>query len=220
MKKIKPTAFLVAMTLLGGCGTSSSSSAPRADANPASADDVETAADEAGLDRVSTESAASKPSVQYSDDAFRMAAYEGNIDIVRRAVETGTEIDATDPDRDYTALLMAAYNGHDHIVRYLLEKGAKVDARDSEGKTPLMHAASGDFPDAVTSLLDAGADINATESTEGFTALMTAAAMGEANVVKLLLDRGADPAIQDEDDDTAKDHARNAGKNNVVDLLP
>ncbi|TWU55036.1 ankyrin repeat domain-containing protein [Rubripirellula reticaptiva] len=167
-----------------------------------------------------TEPAGKSSTVQYSDEAFRVAAHDGNIDVVRKALAAGTNVDAPDPDRKYTALLMAAYNGHSHVIKVLLEHGAEVDARDFEGKTPLMHAASGPFPDAVTMLVDAGANVNATETTEGFTALMTAAAVGEVEVVKILLDRGADPNVVDEDNDTAKNHAINSGKPETAALLP
>lgn len=163
---------------------------------------------------------AANASRKYSDEAFRLAAHDGNITIVRDAIAAGTTVDAPDPDRKFTALLLAAYNGHSHVVKELLKNGAAVDARDSEGKTPLIHASSGPFPETVTMLIDAGADVNATESTEGFTALMTAAAMGEVDVIKILLARGADPDIKDADNDTAKDHAKNAGKFPAVNALP
>ncbi len=172
----------------------------------------------ASVDREPT--AETKPAVEYSGDAFRMAAHDGKIDVVRKAIAAGTEVDSRDPARNYTALLMAAYNGHTSIVKLLLKEGAEVDARDSEGKTPLMHASSGPFAETVAVLIDAGANVNATETTEGFTALMTAAAVGEVDVVKLLLQRGADPSIVDEDNDTAKNHAVTAGKPETAALLP
>ncbi len=207
--------LLCSSVLLAGCGGSA---------------DTTVGASKAGAKNTSTAPETAKPlspppiketsQVQYSDDAFRLAAHDGNIDIVRKALETGTEVDSPDPDRKYTALLMAAYNGHTHVVKELLKHGANVDARDHEGKTPLMHAASGSFAETVTALIDAGANVNATESTEGFTALMTAAAMGESEVVRVLLERGADPSVVDQDNDTAKDHARNAGKTAIVEMLP
>ena len=155
----------------------------------------------------------------YSDEAFRYAAHDGNIDLVRQAIASGTEVDAADPVQGYTALLMAAYNGHADVVKLLIDNNAKVDARDREGKTPLIHASSGPFAKAAGLLIDGGADVDAAESTEGFTSLMTAAALGQTEVVQLLLRRGADKNLSDADGDTALSHAKNAGHQEIVKLL-
>ncbi|MDA8745372.1 ankyrin repeat domain-containing protein [Rubripirellula amarantea] len=160
-----------------------------------------------------------KKPVYYSDDAFRMAAYEGKLDIVERAIESGIEVDCVDASKGHTALLMAAYNGHAPVVRFLINHDAKVDARDNEGKTPLIHACSGPFAETAEMLIDAGADVNAADSTEGFTPLMTAAALGEKEVVELLLEKNANVATTDDDGDTALSHAQNAGHSEIVTLL-
>ncbi|MGB7326135.1 MAG: ankyrin repeat domain-containing protein [Rubripirellula sp.] len=217
------SASLIILVNVCGCGRTIDSKASNDVGDDTAIVDVTTSSDQP--DASSAESKEAEPvgkssTVQYSDEAFRVAAHDGNIDIVRKALAAGTKVDAPDPDRKYTALLMAAYNGHAHVIKVLLEHGAEIDARDFEGKTPLMHAASGPFPDAVTMLIDAGANVNATETTEGFTALMTAAAVGEVEVVKILLDRGADPNVVDEDNDTAKNHAINSGKPETAALLP
>jgi ankyrin repeat protein len=170
---------------------------------------------------ISTESASesAEPMPTYSDEAFRIAAHDGNIDLVRRALASGTEVDAADPVQGFTALLMAAYNGHSDVVKLLLDHDAKVDARDRQGKTPLLHACTGPFADAARMLIDAGADVNATEATENFTPLMTAAALGQKEVVELLIQRGADKSLVDLDGDTALSHATNSGHQEIVDLL-
>ena len=161
-----------------------------------------------------------KPTViKISDDAFRMAAYEGKLETVRKAIESGTDVNAVDSVKSLTALHMAAYNGHSEIVKFLLEHDATVDCRDNEGKTPLIHACTGPFAKTVEILLDAGAQLNATESTESFTPLMMAAGLGQIEVVKVLLARNADKSILDQDNDLAIDHARNSGHTEIVKLL-
>lgn len=161
----------------------------------------------------------SKPVRSYSGDAFRAAAHNGNIDLVREALASGVAVDIADPVQGYTALLMAAYNGHRDVVALLLDHQAEVDVRDKAGKTPLMHACSGPFTDAAGLLIQAGANVNAMEWTEGFTPLMTAAALGQPDVVKLLLKNGADRGMMDRDGDTALSHAQNAGHQQIVTLL-
>jgi ankyrin repeat protein len=170
-----------------------------------------------------TAKAAKGPVTQISADAFRIAAYEGQIEMVRTAIEEGgADVNGADPVQSLTALHMAAYNGHSEVVALLLSHDATVDCRDHEGKTPLIHACTGPFVKTVEILLDAGADINAQESTEGFTPLMMGAGLGQVEVVKLLLERKADKTILDKDEtkrDSALNHAKNAGHTEIVKLL-
>jgi ankyrin repeat protein len=154
-----------------------------------------------------------------SDEDFRIAAYEGKLGTVRGAIESGSDVNAADPDKSLTALHMAAYNGHSEIVELLIDHGATIDCRDAEGKTPLIHACTDAFPKTVEILLDAGADVNARESTEGFTPLMMGAGLGQTDVVRVLLRHNADKALRDDDGDRAIDHARNSGHADIVELL-
>lgn len=154
-----------------------------------------------------------------SSDAFRMAAYEGNLNRVRTAVESGMDVNGFDPTQKLTALHMAAYNGHTAVVQYLIGQGATVDSRDGEKKTPLIHACTGPFAATVKALIQAGADVNAQDGTESFTPLMMAAGLGESEIVDILLTNKASVDQKDEDDDTAIDHARNAGHESIVKIL-
>lgn len=156
---------------------------------------------------------------QISAAAFRKAAYDGRLEMVRTAIESGMDIESKEPDGDYTALHMAAFNGHTETVKLLIENGAQVDPRDHESKTPLLHACTGPFASTVKVLIEAGADVNAKEGTESFTPLMTAAALGQPEIVQLLLDNGADKTVADDDNDKAIDHARNEGQTEIVKML-
>jgi ankyrin repeat protein len=160
------------------------------------------------------------PVQQISDEAFRIAAYEGRTDKVERAIESGTDVNSADSTQLLTALHMAAYNGHSHTVKLLIKKGATIDCRDHEGKTPLYHASTGPFAETVAILCEAGADVNARDSTaESFTPLMTAAALGQTEVVKVLLRHKADKTLVDDDSETALDHASKGGHAEIVQLL-
>ena len=150
--------------------------------------------------------------------ALMEAAYDGDLEEVRRLVQDGTSVDAIDPDRR-TPLMWAAFNGHSAVAEYLLDASAEADAKDSSGRTALMYAASGPFAETVELLLSAGADVDVQGTLEGFTPLMTAAAEGLADVVRVLLDAGADPDIKDVDGDTALTFARQNGHTEVVKLL-
>ena len=154
-----------------------------------------------------------------SAEAFRLAAYEGDLSKVKTATESGMDVNSEDPTQKLTALHMAAYNGHTEIVNYLIQNGATVDCLDREKKTPLIHACTGPFSATVTSLIKAGANVNATDGTEGFTPLMMAAGLGQSEIVEILLANKAKVSQKDTDEETAIDHARNAGHDDIVKRL-
>jgi ankyrin repeat protein len=146
------------------------------------------------------------------------AAFNGQLDEVKRLVSEGTTVDFADPEKR-TPFMVAAFNGHTPVLRYLREEGAKVDAKDVNGRTALMYASSGPFEEAVAFLLKEGAAVNEQGTLEGFTALMTGASEGLLEVVRLLLADGADPSLVDKDGDTAASFARQNGHMEVLELL-
>jgi len=153
-----------------------------------------------------------------SERAFRDAAFQGQLETVRHAIDQGVEVDGTDPE-GRTALHLASFDGHTDVVRNLLENGAVVDRRNRAGQTALMFAATGSNRETVRVLLEANANPNLFDSGEGFTALMHAAAEGHLEVVRILLNHGADATIRDVDEDTALDFASRNGHSDVVLLL-
>ncbi|MEC7409742.1 MAG: ankyrin repeat domain-containing protein [Planctomycetota bacterium] len=206
----------------GNNGNDSSEDTSETDAPPSPSPSSESPATDAS-NQAQTDAEVSKPSnagqPRISADAFRMAAYEGDMDKVRFGIESGMDVNGFDSAQKLTALHMAAYNGHTEIVDYLLKKGATVDCRDRDKKTPLIHACTGPFSATVQTLIKAGADVNAIDGTEGFTPLMMAAGLGQAEIVEILLSNKANITKQDEDKETAIDHARNAGHEAIVKRL-
>lgn len=156
--------------------------------------------------------------VKITGDEFCKAALDGNIDLVRRGLQSGIDVNFTDSD-GRTALMYSSFNGHTELIKALLEKGAKVDTRDPNGRTALILAASGPFPAALKLLLDAGSDPNLFDKDEHFTALMYAAAEGHLENVKMLLSYKADPLMKDVDGDYAMVFAKNNGHTEVVNYL-
>jgi len=68
-------------------------------------------------------------------------AERGDLDGVRRLLDSGVPVDALD-ERDETALHGAAAFGHTEVLRVLLERGAAVDQTDGDQfRTALMAAA-------------------------------------------------------------------------------
>ena len=91
------------------------------------------------------EKTATEPATQISSDAFRIAAYEGQLETVRKAIEEGgADVNGADPVQSLTALHMAAYRDHMHVVRYLVENGADTAVRDRRWNSyPLGWAIAG-----------------------------------------------------------------------------
>lgn len=111
-----------------------------------------------------------------------------------------------------TPLMMAAIRGNLSAMRRLIERGAQVN---QEGWTPLHYAASQTAVEPLALLLEKGADINA-RSPNGSTALMMAARYGSEDGTKLLLRRGADVQLLNEQNLSASDFAKKAGRDGLA----
>ncbi|MGB7214030.1 MAG: ankyrin repeat domain-containing protein, partial [Gammaproteobacteria bacterium] len=124
--------------------------------------------------------------------ALMWAAYDEAVDLARRLLEAGAEVDAVN-EYGTSALAEAALNGNAEIVRLLLEAGADPNLPGADAQTPLMIAARGGNVDVAKLLLEAGADPNARETWRDQTAVIWAAAERQPEMIRLLLAHGADP---------------------------
>ena len=102
------------------------------------------------------------------------AAESGCLEDIKKALDTGADINYHDPEYcGGTALCYARHVGE--CVKYLLAHGADVHARNNVGATSLHYAAMSYDSSAFLSLLNAGADIDAKDD-KGRTQLYYAAA--------------------------------------------
>ena len=143
----------------------------------------------------------SKP--QISTQSFHDAAFDGNIEKVKLALEASVQVDIID-ESGKNALMIAAFNGHSEIIKILFEKGVPINQQDNDGRTALMYASTGPYTATVKFLLDNKAEINIADKVEHFTALMFAASEGQLEIVKILMANGADATLKDIDGDTAE----------------
>lgn len=124
--------------------------------------------------------------VRQQDASFLVdAAARGDVNVVRRLLESGAPVDSIDSDGD-TALKGAATTGELEAVRVLIELGADPNRPAGIlGTPPLMCAAEMGHADVVAHLLRSGANPAATNN-KGQTALMMAERNGHGEIAALL----------------------------------
>jgi hypothetical protein len=88
------------------------------------------------------------------------AAATGNIDAIKKHLETGADVDTKEPTGGSTPLLVAATFGQVEVANFLIEKGANVNAGSNDGATALHGAAFFCHTEIVKLLLDKGAEVN------------------------------------------------------------
>jgi ankyrin repeat protein len=118
------------------------------------------------------------------------AAIVGDADAVRRLLDLGLPVDATDA-QGCTALLRAAGGGHRAVVDLLLARGADPERTANSGATPLSAAVSMRHAELVDRLLAAGAPLEQRLPGD-LTVLMVACALGLTDLAARLLAAGAD----------------------------
>ena len=129
------------------------------------------------------------------------------------------EVDASDADEGWTALLRAATNGQEAMVCLLIEKGADIEARSPSNGTPLICAAEGKYEAIVEFLLQNGANVNA-EDQFGWKPLhRVMVTPGGEGVAQILLTHGADINARCSYNKTPLHHAIEKGNDPMVSFL-
>lgn len=92
------------------------------------------------------------------DEQLYNAAYQGNLELVQKALKNGANVNAV--FNDYFRILQAAAAaGHVEIINELLKAGAIIDKRDEIG-TALHHAVKNQKINAIKSLIASNAEVN------------------------------------------------------------
>ena len=150
--------------------------------------------------------------------ALNIAAYKGNLEMMRRLIRAGADVDARNKKNGFTALLEAVHFLDTEVAKFLIEYGAEVNAQNNHGSTALHGAAANGIIELVNFLIVKGAEVN-TQNNLGSTALHGAARYGKTDVVKLLLCNRADVTVKNNNGQTALQLAARYGKTEVVKLL-
>ena len=137
------------------------------------------------------------------ETALIVAARRGSIDIVRKLISAGADVNAS-PEAGYGTALMAAIGQDSHtskedkarytaIAKELLNAGTDVNIQNRSKQTALSYAVFSGNVDEVIMLLEAGADPNIRDDFDN-TILSTAINWGggKASIVEKLIAFGAD----------------------------
>lgn len=88
---------------------------------------------------------------------LHVASSHGRIEVVKRLVDMGADINISGGSRSGTALNVACARGHRDIALFLLSHGADIDT-SAPGSNPLYSAIIGGHIDIVKDLIRAGVD--------------------------------------------------------------
>ncbi len=138
--------------------------------------------------------------VGVTTEALRIAARDGNADIVAALLDAGVAPDTGVRDLTQTPLYLATFVGCStqgeetdwlvDTVRHLVAAGADLGITDDNGNTVLTSATQMCGPRIVTVLVDGGAKLDVRNGS-GLTPLGMALVMGKLDAAELLVARGA-----------------------------
>ncbi|MBE6417359.1 MAG: hypothetical protein E7033_02710 [Akkermansiaceae bacterium] len=149
--------------------------------------------------------------------ALHFAAEKGHTACVETLLQAGAAVNAANNNSE-TALHIANAYGYQECLTALLQGGADPNQRDGADFTPLHTATSKGNFDCARILLRHGAELN-TIQLDGHTPLQRATLHNDRTIVNFLLEEGADISIQDEQQRTAIDIARNEHHTEVLRIL-
>lgn len=139
-----------------------------------------------------------KMGYEYTQEMFRSAIADGNLDAVRLFLQIGMSPNVHDKDEGHPMILAAGLCGNQseekprsQIIEALVAGGGNVKVKDENSSTPLLWAVqTGCSPSAISALLKAGSDPNA-KAKGGATPLMFAEIFQRTEIAEMLKKAGA-----------------------------
>ena len=125
-----------------------------------------------------------------TNTSLMAAVIDGDLDLVKQAIEAGASLDRYDWNLGYAPLGMSIDRGHADIVGCLLTAGANPYC-GSVSTTALGLAAERGEVEIIQMLLPRGINVNEPVGQDDWTALLSAIKNGHRSVVQLLVTAGA-----------------------------
>ena len=145
-----------------------------------------------GCGTTQTQKTVDLPSVKVEapDISIHEAVMLENVEVVKKHLAAGTDVNARGEDVGTPPLHIAALVGSNEIVELLITKGADVNAKEEEeGWTPLFVAVGDGYKKIIELLIANGADVNAKDDV-GDTPLDMAIGLEQPETVDLLRKHG------------------------------
>ena len=123
--------------------------------------------------------------------ALHYAAMGGRLEVMKRLVDAGQDVNQRDELGERTPLMLAAWQGRTDCVEYLIQKGAQLDLEEKNNQTALHYAAMGGRLEVMKRLVEAGHNVNQRGWPWERTPLMCAAERGHTDCMEYLILNGA-----------------------------
>ena len=143
------------------------------------------------------------------------AVRSNNLDLVKRMIDRGANIWATDEARSNALHYITEDNPE--LAKFLIEKGLHMDARGDFGETPLMHAMIAGTPKVARMLVENGADVTIVDNR--LRTPLHLANMMDIEMMRLLIENGADVNAKDSKGNTPLFYLPYKASEKYVDLL-
>nr|WP_184891152.1 ankyrin repeat domain-containing protein [Candidatus Cardinium hertigii] len=120
---------------------------------------------------------------------LHLAAYRGNIALIKLLLKKGANINAIDAQHGYTPLQLAACQGHEKVVQLLIAAKALIDTREKRlGRTALHLAAATGNSATVRYLINHGSSCNSRDKTNWTPLQVAILSRNAAEVIQLLIE--------------------------------
>ncbi|MEP5762249.1 MAG: ankyrin repeat domain-containing protein [Litoreibacter sp.] len=151
---------------------------------------------------------------------LHMAAYKGHMDVIRLLIDAGVDTKLRDPEYNTPPFIHAMHNFQDKAVALLMDCPMDVFAAAAMGQMDQLRSALEADPDLANARFQTVRTGSQKSNVNDWaTPLWFAVMNGRVDVVRFLLEHEADPTISDPKGRTISDYARDAGQDEIAELL-